>query len=73
MLFALFKKKKKIQNDIDSLIEELTKGQGNPYRLWYDMSLYDFTFQLLQTTVTNIDKERRQGIPIVLRKLVWMI
>ena len=70
MLFALFKKKKKIQNDIGSLIEELTKGQGNPYRLWYDMI---FTFQLLQTTVTNIDKERRQGIPIVLRRLVWMI
>ena len=50
MLFALFKKKKKIQNDIDSLIEELTKGQGNPYRLRYDMSLYDFTFQLPTTT-----------------------
>ena len=73
MLFALFKKKKKIQNDKVSLIEKLTKGQGNPYRLWYDMSLYDFAFQLLQTTVTNIDKERRQGIPIVLRRLVWMI
>ena len=73
MLFALFKKKKKIQNDKVSLIEKLTKGQGNPYRLWYDMSLYDFIFQLLQTTVTNIDKERRQGIPIVLRRLVWMI
>ena len=49
MLFALFKKKKKIQNDIDSLIEELTKGQGNPYRLRYD----EFVWFYLSTTTDN--------------------